>query len=251
MLCGIAAAQTGGPPNVDTIIEKSVVATNADFKAAVNYNWTEIDRTASGSKKSRVTMIEGTPYYRLLAVNGKPLSAQQEAEEQKKQEQVAAARRAESPEDRQKRIAKFERERTRDNSMMDQLTKAFDFTLMGTHRVRTFPVYVLRAKPKPGYNPPNMDTQVLRGMEGELWIDEKTFEWVKVTAQVIHPVSIEGFLAQVEPGTRFELDRGPVGNGTSWQATHFAMRSRAKVLFLIERASQEDDTFSDYTPVGK
>jgi len=30
-------------------------------------------------------------------------------------------------------------------------------------------------------------------MEGKLWIDEKTFQWVKVEATVIRPVSIEGF----------------------------------------------------------
>lgn len=53
---------------------------------------------------------------------------------------------------------------------------------------------------------------MLRGMEGELWIDEATFQWVKVQARVIRPVSIEGFLARVEPGTRFELEKMPVAD---------------------------------------
>jgi hypothetical protein len=82
-------------------------------------------------------------------------------------------------------------------------------------------------------------------MEGQLWIDQKTYEWVKVTARVIRPVSIEGFLARVEPGTRFEIEKAPVGGGI-WEITHFSMQSRAKVLFLVNRASEEEDWFYDF-----
>jgi hypothetical protein len=79
-------------------------------------------------------------------------------------------------------------------------------------------------------------------MEGKLWIDEKTFQWVKVEARVIRPVSIGGFLAQVEPGTRFELEKMPVAEGI-WLPKHFAMKSQAKVLFFFTRKSQADETY--------
>jgi hypothetical protein len=245
-----ADAASAQVPSVQTIIQKSVAVNHADFEAATEFDWIEVDRTGKGSKKFRVTMIEGTPYYRLIGVNGKPLSPDQDAQEQKKLQQVIAHRRAETPAERHQRIEKFQRERRRDNSMMEELTKAFNFTFMGLHKIHGYGVYVLKATPRPGYKPPNMDTQVLTGMHGELWIDEKAFHWVKVTAQVIHPVSIEGFLAQVQPGTRFELDNAPVGDGSIWQASHFSMRSNAKVLYMFERQSQEDDTYTDYQPIN-
>jgi hypothetical protein len=94
-----------------------------------------------------------------------------------------------------------------------------------------------------------MDCQVLPGMQGELWVDKKTFQWVKVTAQVMHPVSIEGFLARVEPGTRFELEKAPVDNEI-WQPSHFSMKSHAKVLFIIKRSSSADETYFDYVKTG-
>ena len=47
-------------------------------------------------------------------------------------------------------------------------------------------------------------------MEGTLWIDRDTFQWVKVEAQVTRPVKIVGFLAEVEPGTHFELEKKPI-----------------------------------------
>jgi hypothetical protein len=243
---GTALAQA---PPVKTIIEKSVAANQADFKAAVNFNHIETDRTGKTSKTFRVTMIEGTPYNRLIAMNGKPLSPAQDAQEQKKFQQAIAHRHAETPHERQERIEKFEKERRQDNAMMEQITEAFNFTFMGVRKVRGFGVYVLRATPRPGYKPPNMETQVLTGMHGELWIDQKSFHWVKVTAQVIHPVSIEGFLAQVQPGTRFELEKSPVGEDDIWQPSHFSMRSNAKVLYMFERQSQEDETYTNYQPI--
>lgn len=250
LICALTATAFGQQPGVAEIIQKSVAVNRADFEAAAHFNWTEIDRSGKGSKKSRVTMIEGTPYYRLIAVNGKPLSKAQDAQQEKKLQQVIAQRRAESPDQRRERIEKFEKERRRDNAMMEQLTKAFDFTMLGQHKVRGYSVYVLKATPKPGYQPPSMETRVLTGMHGELWIEEKTFHWVKVTAQVIHPVSIEGFLAEVEPGTRFELENQPVGDGSVWQASHFSMRSNARVFHLFTRESNDDEIYTDYQPAS-
>jgi len=245
-----AVALGAQKPDVQAIIQKSVEANRADFEAAPNFNYKERDRSddGEGSKTYQVTMIEGTPYQRLIEINGEPISAAQKADEMKKQEQAVAQRRAESPDQRKKRLADYEKGRRRDHEMMQQLTKAFDFKLTGTRKLRGFTVWHFKATPRAGYKPPTMNAQVLPGMQGQLWIDQKTYQWVKVTAQVIHPVSIEGFLAQVEPGTRFELEMSPVEEGI-WQVSHFAMKSQAKILFLFNHNSQQDSTFFDYERV--
>jgi len=67
-------------------------------------------------------------------------------------------------------------------------------------------------------------------MQGTFWIDRDSFQWVKVEADVVHPVVIGGFLARVEPGTHFELEKAPVADGVCLP-THFAIKSRAKLLF--------------------
>lgn len=119
------------------------------------------------------------------------------------------------------------------------------FTFVGQHKVRGFTVYVLRATPRPGYQPLDMKTQILLGMQGKLCVDTKTYQRVKVTAQVIHPVSIRSFLAQVEPGTQFELGKSPIADGI-WQVSHFSMKSQAKVLYFFNRNSSENDTHFNY-----
>jgi hypothetical protein len=128
---------------------------------------------------------------------------------------------------------------------MGELVKAFDFKLLGEQKVDGRSVYVLQATPRRGYHPPTMETQVLTGMQGKLWIDKDTFQWVKVEAEVIHPVSIEGFLAKVERGTHFELEKAPVEDDV-WLPKHFAMTSRAKVLFLFHHRGQEEESYSNY-----
>lgn len=82
-------------------------------------------------------------------------------------------------------------------------------------------------------------------MRGTLWIEKSTFQWVRVEAEVFRPVSIEGFLAQVQPGTRFLLDQAPV-SGNLWLPIHYGMKARARVLFFFSKNSDEDETYYGY-----
>lgn len=244
--CGLAEPPAKSALSATEIIAKSAAVTQSDFKAYPKYSHTERDRDGTSDKTYRVKMIDGSPYEELIAVNGKPLPPDQQRQEEQKLRQEIAKRKAESPETRRQRIANYERDRQRDNTMMQQLTAAFDFELIRTMRIESFSVYVLKATPKKGYVPPNMDASVLTGMQGRLWIDQKTFQWVKVTAQVIHPVSIMGFLAKVQPGTRFELEKRPIGDGV-WAPSHFSMHANAVVLGLFSHKTQQDQVFTDYT----
>lgn len=234
-----------GQANVETIIQRSVEANNRDWDADLQFDYTERDLEKGSNKTYEVTMLFGTPYQRLVAVNGRPLSASKKAEEQKKFEAALAERRNETPEKRSARIAKFEAERKRDHTMLDQLTKAFDFRLLGNQKLKGHRVYVLGARPRKDYHPPNRDSQVLPGMEGKLWIDQDSFQWVRVEAHVMHPVRIQGFLAEVEPGTQFELEKAPV-SGDVWLTEHFAMRSNARVFLVVPHRAQEDVSYSNY-----
>jgi len=232
-------------PDVESIIAKSVEANDADWKADPHYDYTEKDRTGAMAVTYRVTMMLGTPYSQRVMENGRPLSPGQKREEQQKYERTLAARRAESPRERASRIAAWKKDRDRDHLMMSQLTKAFNFRIVRQQSLAGHHVWVVKATPRPDYQPPNMETQALKGMEGTLWIDKDTCQWVKVEARVVRPVSIEGFLARVEPGTYFELEKAPVSSGI-WLTRHFSMRSSAKVLGMFHHGSAEDETYSGY-----
>ena len=233
-------------PDARTIIQRSVEANMRDWEAAPRYDFFERDLDPEGGSKTyEVRMILGSPYNRLIAINDRPLPAEQQAEEQRKFGEMIEARKHESPEQRQARVAKYEKERQRDHLFMNQMVLAFDFKLTGEEEINDHSAYVLKATPRKGYEPPNMEAQVLTGMEGKLWVDKTDFQWVKVAAKVTQPVSIVGFLATVQPGTRFELENTPVDKGI-WMPSHYAMKSRAKILWLFTNKQQEDDTFFHY-----
>lgn len=231
--------------DVASIIRRSSEANTRDWTAAPEFDNYERDRNKDGDKTYAVTMLYGSPYERLIAVNGNPVPPAKQKQEQAKYDKAVKERQHETPQKRSQRIREYQAERKRDRTLIDQLTEAFEFRMVGTTVLNGYNVYELKATPRNGYKPPNRDSQVLTGMEGTLWIDQKTFQWVKVEAHVIHPVRIYGFLAEVQPGTSFEVEKKPVA-GDLWMTSHYAMKANARVMLLIPHRGEEDDSFFNY-----
>ena len=248
MLFGVSA--WGTQTDAQGLIERSAQVSTLDWEAAPDYECVERDWEANGATKTfEDLMIMGSPYQRLIAVNDKPLSHLQQQDQQRQLERTIEQRRNESPDQRAQRIATYRKSRDRDHLMLAQLVKAFDFTLVGQQKLGKYDVYVLRAVPRRDYQPPNKEAEVLKGMRGTLWIDKKTYQWVKVEARVTRSVWIEGFVAEVEPGTRFELEKMPVDDHI-WLPRHYQMTARARVLFLFRHRSQDNETYYDYRRIS-
>lgn len=248
----LAVSLWGALPGVDVraLIARSVAANDRDWQAAPEYSYQERVRTDRGTESYQVSMVSGSPYRKLVALNGKPLLPAEQAEEDRKYQQAVEQRRRESPSEHAARLAEYEKGRQRDHAMISQLTQAFTFRLLGKEKLGGRSVYVLDATPRRGYVPPNRDSRVLTGMRGKLWIDLQTGQWIKVEARVTNPVRIEGFFAEVEPGTQFELEYAPV-SGDVWLPTHYTMRARAKVLWVLIHREHEEHWFSHYSAAAK
>jgi hypothetical protein len=190
-------------------------------------------------------MILGSSYRRLVKDGDMLLSAAEQAKEDSKLRAEIAKRQAESPDERASRIVEYQKERERANRIIEELPRAFDYTVSMTRPVGSRSVYVLQATPRKSYNAPNVELGVLTAMRGEFWIDTITFQWVRASAVVMRPVSIDGFLARIQPGTEVELEQMPLSDGV-WLPKHFQIRSRSSILFLLHHHINEDDTYFDY-----
>jgi hypothetical protein len=249
-----AFSASSPPPTVAEIVSRSSAANTADWKAQPEYAYRERSETAklatNGEVNSRqvktyeVMMSGGSPYNRLISVNGEPLSASQEEQEKKNLKREIKKRESESPAERENRVAKYRKDRAEERLLMQQMTAAFKFTLFGEQNVEGVACYVLDAKPDPDYKPPVERARVLTGMEGRLYISKAGYHWVKVQAQVISPVDFGFFIAKVSPGTKFELVQAPVGN--VWLPKQFSQSVNASVLGFYGVRSREKDTFSEY-----
>jgi hypothetical protein len=228
------------------IIHRSVQANNADWKAQTEYSFRRSDVEGSERQTFEVTMLDGSPYERLLALNDKPIGRDRQRQEQAKFERETRARQNETPRQRRARIAKYENERADENFLMRQMISAFTFHLAGQEEVAGVDCYVLKAMPNPAYHPPVEKARALIGMQGRMWVDKVHYHWVKIQAQVTRPVAFGFLFARVKPGTRFELEQTPIGD--VWLPKKFIQSVNASVLGFYSIQSQDETYWSDSRP---
>jgi hypothetical protein len=230
------------------IIKRAAKANERDFQASPQFDCTvrEVSKKdgTTTDKTFDIRMIDGTPYRRLIAVNGKPLSAAAQNEERQKESRERERRSHESPSERKRRVSEYQKELNHDHLLMTEMTRAFTFTLAGEEQWNGHPVYVLDAIPRRDYKPPVRDARVLTGMKGRMWIEKTGYHWAKVEAEVMRPVTFGYFIAKVEPGTHFVLEQSPV-SPQIWQPQRFGMSVASKVLWK-QRNSQSEETYTNY-----
>ena len=95
-------------------------------------------------------VIYGEPHHRMLERDGKPLSAPDQRKEQEKLDQAVAKREQETPEQRARRQADYEKKREKDREFLREVPDLFDFKLLGDEKIDGHDVWVISATPKTG-----------------------------------------------------------------------------------------------------
>ena len=252
LLLAPSNASSSDQPDVLKIVQLSAAAIQSDWQQEPNLNDVERDEDTKGGKTTSETydalMIYGSPYNHITARNDVALSSEEAARQTQQLQEELTKRANESPQERAARIAKYQKEWKRVFVLLRNLKGAFDFQLTGEETVDGHNVYVIRATPRPDYQPDSRETKILAGMQGTLWIDKDTYRWVKVEAEVIKPVWFGWFVAKVDPGTQFLLEQTPVRAGI-WLPKHFRMTVSASVLWH-RKDYTHDETYRDYRPIS-
>lgn len=248
-LCSVAAGQMAPGVKAGEIIRLSEHTTHLGFERTPDFDYCMTENHGDKTKTYAVFMISGSTYDQLVALDGVTLSAEEQEKQAAARKDEAERRGIETPGQRSQRVEKYEKEQRRNQALLEQMPKAFDFMLMGNVLKDGREAFVLNATPRRGYEPIDRQTRILTGMRGTLWIDRSAYGWVRAEAVVVHPVMIEGFLARVEKGTRFTLEERPFGDGI-WLPTLFSVYAKARILFLFPKTSREEYTFYHYVPKG-
>src|SRR5258708_35576987 len=128
-LAVLPAALLAQQPDAQEIVRRSVAAQTADWKAAPNYSFVERDTVAKHgaptSKTYEVLMIEGSQYYKLIAVGGSRLLSGEQAGEDRKVQQEIQRRKRESPGARASRVAEYEWYRQQAPAMQFEMNTVF------------------------------------------------------------------------------------------------------------------------------
>jgi len=239
--------------NGNEIMSRSVKVTEGNWKEAPKYAFTRTDVKADlkkgpdteARKTYEVLMIEGSPFLKLLSLQGRTLAPEQAEEEQQKLRREISRRASESNRDRQKRLEKYNEDRNRDHALLTELCNAFNYTILGERNLDKREVILLHGAPKPNYIPRTRETKVLAGMEVTFWIDKLSYQWRRVEAEVKAPVSVFGMIGKVNPGTKFVLDQEPISTDL-WLPARFQIQIRATALGFISQDSSREEIYGDY-----
>ena len=122
--------------------------------------------------------------------------------------------------------------------MLRELPKALEYTHAGVETFGGEECWVLSAKPRPGYDPPSMSTKFLTQMHAKVWISKKHHRMLKLDAVSVGPVTLGGFLAKFEKGTRIYLEQVKVDENV-WLPSKFKMTYDGRVLLKTVKGEIE------------
>ena len=248
--CALAAAQ-----DPREIVRRSVQLMDHNLAIARNYTFLERSETreldSAAQVKTRkillydVTMLEGSPYRRLVGKDDHGLSPEEERIEQKKLADSIAQRRKETPAERARRIADWEKKRQREREPLDEVPDAFNFRIAGEAQIDGRGAWVIEGTPRPGYHARTSLARLFSKFRGKLWIDKADYQWVKTEAEVTDNISWGLFIARLSKGARLDVQMTRV-NDEVWLPKHIQAKASARLALVKKYNIETDTSFSNY-----
>jgi hypothetical protein len=256
-LLAVALAAAGALLAQDAreIVRKSVELDQADWARMKDYTWIarETDRSldSGGRVKSEKTdewetvILYGEPHHRMLERDGKPLSADDQRKEQQKLDKAVAKLEHESPEQRARREAEYEKQREKDREFLREVPDLFDFKLLGDERIDGHDVWVISATPKPGYKPEHSDAKPLLKVRAKMWIDKAEYQWVRLEGETTATISFGLFIARLNPGAKLVFEQTRV-NDEVWLPKREIISGAGRVGLVKKLAGEQEVTWNNY-----
>jgi hypothetical protein len=163
---------------------------------------------------------------RLVAVNDNPLSAD---DEQKELDRLAVLQ--QDPSRQKSRKQSQDEDLNHVLKMLRVLPDAFLYTYAGPGQGPTGKVEKFSFKPNPRFDPPDLETQLLTAMTGEIWIDPAQVRVTRLEGHLNRDVDFGwGILGRLFKGGWVTIEQADVGN-RQWRIVRFQMAMNGRVLF--------------------
>jgi hypothetical protein len=250
--CALSLAAADDPKE---IVRRALQRNAHNDEIARQYTYLQRDdvRTLDGAGKLKhrdlqtydVTLLEGSPYKRLVARDDKPLPPQEEKKQQELLKKSIEQRRKETPEQRRQRIADWDRNRSKERENLKEVPDAFDFRLAGEEQLDGFPVWVIEGTPRPGFKPKSRDAGYFPKVKGRIWVTKSDYTPVKIAVETLDTISIGAFLVRLAKGGHIDVEFTRV-NAEVWLPKQVNILASAR-LFLVKGFHLDAGfTFSEY-----
>jgi hypothetical protein len=163
---------------------------------------------------------------RLIAIGDQPLSRDDELKEQARLDELLS-----DPSRQRHRKQSEDDDTARALKILRALPNAFLYQYAGVATGTTGMAQKFTFKPNPNFSPPDLETQALTAMTGELWIDAAQERVTHLEGYLQQDVDFGwGILGRLNKGGWIAIDQAEV-SGTQWRIVRFQMQMTGRVLF--------------------
>lgn len=248
---GNAPAQPGVPQtSAQQLVRQAVDNELKHNDQPMKFLFRDQKETPRGSQTKLVVETTEAMAGMLVAIDGKPLTAEQRSDEEDRLNRLAGNH------DELRRKQRTEKEDTeRTERMVKALPDAFLFERDGTEvgkegvGVSGDDLVRLKFRPNPAYQPPSRTEQVLAGMQGYILVDENKMRIAKIDGTLIKDVAFGwGILGHLDKGGHFLVEQGEVSRG-DWEITRMNLAFTGKILLFKSLNIKSNEVFADFQPV--
>jgi len=246
---GIAMAQTPSWSPVD-LVRQTVQNEIAASDGGAKFMFLDRKQTVHGSQTRLVVETTQAMAGMLVAVNEKPLTA-----EQRQAEESRLQRLVNNPEELRKKQRAEKDDSERITRIMRALPDAFLYEAEGTEVGQQGvgkagdELVRLKFRPNPRFNPPSRLEQVLAGMQGYMLIDADKHRVARIDGTLVKDVSFGwGILGHLDKGGHFLVEQCDAGEG-SWEITRMDLAFTGRELLFKSINIKWNEVFSDFRPV--
>ena len=232
-----------------------------DYQMQADYTFVERRRDVKISKLGKVTIgpvrtfqvipspITGQTYKRLIAVDDKPLPADElarlDAEHANDIKEAQTLQARETPSQRAERLERSTREQRERDAILEDAFRAYDALIERREIVDGVPVLVARMTPRKDAPVTTREGRWMSHFEGHLWVAEADYQIVKVDMRATSDVTIGwGVVGRIQKGSRVLYVRRRIDN--AWLPTETTYEASGRTLIFRPFQFSVTTTYSDY-----
>ena len=228
------AQQTMSPQQIQQLVSDAVHNELAPGNTYVHFYLRK--KNQKGDTTKLIVETKDGDVARLVQKDGKPLSAEDDQAEIDRLNRVLA-----HPEEQARRHKREQEDAQHSNVVVGNLGAAFDFTYAGEGSGPTGTVIKLNFTPKPSYSPPHIEDGVLKGMAGQLWIDQRQKRIVRLDAHLISDVNFGwGILGKLYKGGTILVEQNDQVPG-HWEPTLLKLDLHGKEVMMISLNESDNE----------
>lgn len=181
------------------------------------------------------------PLYRVLAVDGIPLTP-----DQRQQDDARIHRLLHDAGQQSKLKQQYDDDEQKLEKLMRVMPKAFlyDYDGVDGKFVR------LKFRPDPSYNPPDYEARVVHSLAGTILIDSQKQRLARLSGQLIDGVQFGwGLLGHIDNGGTIEVGRVQVGP-SQWKTAYLNIQLSGRLIFFKTINKQQYETRSNFRAVS-